>query len=111
MNKTTTQNTANDSIFGLLAASMVGPAFGAGADQMFDAAQASSEIYKDRFQAKTQKTNTFELGAKNSLGSTFGRSASGMAEQAPALDAAASLYYHKLAAMKMARRHAPRMAA
>lgn len=111
MNKTTTQNTANDSIFGLLAASMIGPAFGAGADQMFDAVQASSEIYTDRYQAKSQKTDKFELGAKNSLGSTFGRSASGMTAQAPAPDAAASLYYHKLAAMQMSRRHAPRMAA
>lgn len=107
------QNSASDSVFGLLASSLIGPAFGAGVSEMWQTAEMASDIYTDRYAAQQKnKAPSFELGAKNALGGFFSRSASG---QAPAMTAKAepadSLYYHKQASLQMQRRHAPRLAA
>jgi hypothetical protein len=108
-----TQNTANDSIFGLLAASMLGPAFGAPVGDIWQSAEIASEIYTDRHQAAAKKTGSFELGARHSLAPVFGGSVlnTPRPEPQPAMDNASALYYHKLAAFEKNRRYAPRLAA
>jgi hypothetical protein len=113
MQKQEQKNTANDSIFGLLAASFIGPAFGAGVGEVWQSAEIASEIYTDRYQPQTaaKKSGPFTLGAKNTLGSTFGQSVMNPAAAPAEAHPAADLYYHKLAAFQMNRRHAPRLAA
>lgn len=112
MQKQEQKNTANDSIFGLLAATMIGPAFGAGVGEVWQAAEIASEIYTDRYQQPAaKKTAPFTLGVKNSLGGTFGQSVMNTTPAPAEANPAADLYYHKLAAFQMNRRHAPRLAA
>jgi hypothetical protein len=70
----TTQQKANptsaaDSFFGMtLAMAFTGSVYGADMVQTYNACEAASEVYKDKYQ---NATNGFQLGVKNSLGKVF----------------------------------------
>ncbi len=76
MKPSTNSNSNSDSFFGMaLAQAFMGMAFGAGAEQIWDAGEAVSAIYEDRFvdQKRTNGRGVYELGNKNSLVGTFAR--------------------------------------
>jgi hypothetical protein len=63
---------AADSFFGMtLAMAFTGSVYGADMVQVYNASEAASEIYKDRFQKRADGTGNFQLGVKNSLGKAF----------------------------------------
>jgi hypothetical protein len=71
--KTPQKQTATDSFFGMaLAQAFTGFAFGVDVDMAWEACEATSAVYKERFEAKAANSDTsYSLGEKKSLGGLF----------------------------------------
>jgi len=73
-NQGSQHSSETDSIFGLvLTQSFMGMAYGAGAEQVWEAGEMASEIYSDR--AKNRTNGHYQLGVRQSLGGDFARQA------------------------------------
>src|SRR5688500_17886520 len=63
---------ASDSLFGMtLVMAFTGMVYGADMVGIYNASEAASEVYKDRFQKQADGKGNFQLGVKDSLGAAF----------------------------------------